>query len=83
MTTHDQNNHIKPKGDDDDIVITEAQVREVFPTDEEKEEIEFARKPISLIEAEEAVGGDVPVDGVAMTNMNNEDEELEKEADII
>ncbi len=80
MTTNDKNNHKKPQGNNEDIVITDSQVREVFPTDEEKE---VERKPLSLAEAEEAVGGDTPVEGYALTNMNIEDEELEKEADII
>lgn len=73
-----QTNHKKPTGDIDDIVITDVEVKEVFPTEDEKE---VERKPITEMEAEEAVGGDIPVDSV--TNMNNEDEELDKEADII
>lgn len=77
MTIH---NHKKPVNSDDDIVITDAEVREVFPTEEEGV---FQGKAITETEAEEAVGGDMPVDGVSMTNMNTEDEEMEKEADII
>jgi hypothetical protein len=80
MTTHNQNSHKKPAGDDDDIIITDAQVREVFPTEEEKY---IQGKPLTESEVEEAIGGDMPVDGIALTNMNNEDEEVEKEADII
>lgn len=80
MTTNDTNNHKKPHGDDEDIIITDSQVREVFPTEEEHE---FDKKPLSLVEVEEAVGGDMPVEGMAVTNMNLDDEELEKEADIM
>jgi hypothetical protein len=71
-------NHKKPMGDDDDIVITDMEIKEVFPTEEEKE---FEGKPLTEAEAEEAVGGDMPTEGI--TNMNIEDEEAEKEADII
>jgi hypothetical protein len=71
-------NHKKPVGDDDDIVITDMEIKEVFPTEEEKE---YGGKPLTESEVEEAVGGDMPVDG--LTNMNIEDEEAEKEADII
>ena len=73
-------NHIKPKGDEDDIVITDDQIRAVFPTESEKE---FEGKPLSEAEVEEAVGGDMPVEGMSITTMNTEDEELEKEADIV
>lgn len=67
-------------GDEDDIVITDMEIKEVFPTEEEKD---YDGKTLTESEVEEAIGGDMPVDGIGNTNMNNEDEELEKEADII
>ena len=72
-------NHKKPVGDEDDIVITDMEIKEVFPTEEEKE---YVGKPLSIVEVEEAVGGDMPVIE-SLTNMNTEDEEAEKEMDIL
>jgi hypothetical protein len=60
------------------IIITDKAIEETFQTEEEKE---IEKKPLTEAEVEEAVGGDMPVEG--FTTMNIEDEEVEKEADII
>lgn len=62
----------------DILILKDKDIQEVFPTDEEKE---VEKKPMTEAEAEEAVGGDIPVEDV--TNMNDEDEEVEKEANIL
>lgn len=68
--------HISKKSDT--IVITDKAIEENFPTEEEKE---VENKPFTIAEVEEAIGGDIPVEDVI--NMNKEDEELDKETDII
>lgn len=64
----------------DDTIITDKAIEEIFP---KEDEIVLEPAPLSEAEVEEAIGGDMPAEGVSTTNMNIEDEELEKEEDPI
>ncbi len=61
---------------DKEPIVEEKTIDTILPPEEE---IDILKKPITVEQLEEELGGDVPVDEISHNNFNEADEEQEKE----